>query len=233
MTMMASKYLGKSPVFVAGGSNGVGLEIVKQLTQLGTPVHALVRRQESKDMLEAMGVKVTLGDAMVEADIQTCMTGCVAAVTTLGGKPIEGQQRVDYMGNSNVIEQAGILGVERIILVTSVGCGDTRGAIGEQVYKVLEEAIVAKNKAERDLKTYTNLDWTIIRPGGLKSDAPTGKAIVTPDIMASGIINRADVATMVINALGSTTCTRKELTAIDQSQNSEYNGEASVEVHAF
>jgi nucleoside-diphosphate-sugar epimerase len=43
---------------------------------------------------------------------------------------------VDYMGNSNVIEQAGILGVERIILVTSVGCGDTRGAIGEQVYKV-------------------------------------------------------------------------------------------------
>lgn len=45
MTMMASKYLGKSPVFVAGGSNGVGLEIVKQLTQLGTPVHALVRRE--------------------------------------------------------------------------------------------------------------------------------------------------------------------------------------------
>ena len=44
-TMMASKYLGKSPVLVAGGSNGVGLEIVKQLTQLGTPVHALVRRE--------------------------------------------------------------------------------------------------------------------------------------------------------------------------------------------
>ena len=45
VSMMASKYLGKSPVFVAGGSNGVGLEIVKQLTQLGTPVHALVRRE--------------------------------------------------------------------------------------------------------------------------------------------------------------------------------------------
>lgn len=45
--MMASKYLGKSPVFVAGGSQGVGYEIVKQLTQLGTPVHALVRREVS------------------------------------------------------------------------------------------------------------------------------------------------------------------------------------------
>jgi hypothetical protein len=47
-----------------------------------------------------------------------CMEGCIAAITTLGGKEIEGQQRVDYMGNSNVVEQAGILGVERIILVT-------------------------------------------------------------------------------------------------------------------
>lgn len=46
------------------------------------------------------------------------MTGCVAAITTLGGKAAEGQQRIDYIGNSNVIEQAGILGVERIILVT-------------------------------------------------------------------------------------------------------------------
>ena len=45
LTMMASKYLGKSPVFVAGGSNGVGYELVKQLSQLGTPVHALVRRE--------------------------------------------------------------------------------------------------------------------------------------------------------------------------------------------
>ena len=43
--MTASKYLGKSPVFIAGGSNGVGLEIVKQLSKLGTPVHALVRRK--------------------------------------------------------------------------------------------------------------------------------------------------------------------------------------------
>lgn len=42
---MSSKYLGKSPVFVAGGSNGVGLEVVKQLSSMGTPVHVLARRE--------------------------------------------------------------------------------------------------------------------------------------------------------------------------------------------
>ena len=90
--------------------------------------------------------------------------GCVAAITTLGGPPSEGTgQRVDYAGNSNVIEQAGILGVERIILVTSVGCGNTAGAIPQHVYQALEGALVAKSKAERDLKMYTNLVTFFLR----------------------------------------------------------------------
>ena len=117
-----------------------------------------------------------------------------------------------------MVEQAGILGVERIILVTSIGCGSTEKAISPEVYKVLEEALLAKNKAERDIRMYTNLDWTIIRPGGLKSEASTGKAILTADTMARGVIHRADVASLVIKALDSATaCTRKELTAIDPS----------------
>jgi nucleoside-diphosphate-sugar epimerase len=117
---MASKYLGKEPVFVAGGSSGVGLEVVKLLSAMGTPVKVLVRRESAKPELEAMpGVTVHMGDALDEAAVQACMNGCIAAVTTLGGAPVEGQvERVDYAGNSNVIEQAGILGVERIIMVT-------------------------------------------------------------------------------------------------------------------
>ena len=32
-----------------------------------------------------------------------------------------------------------------------------RSAVSPQVYAVLEEALIAKDKAERDLKLYTNL----------------------------------------------------------------------------
>lgn len=118
--MSVSKYLGKDPVFIAGGSSGIGLEIIKKLTALGTPVRVLVRRESARDDLQKLpGVTVLMGDALDEAAVQNCMKGCVSAITTLGGQPQEGQQvRVDYAGNSNVIEQAGILGVERIILVT-------------------------------------------------------------------------------------------------------------------
>jgi len=120
--LINSKYLGNRPVFVAGGSSGVGLEIVKLLSQRGTPVHALVRRKEAADYLATLpGVSVIFGDAFDASAVQKSMDGCVAAITTLGEplRPNSAQtERVDYVGNSNVIEQAGILGIERLILVT-------------------------------------------------------------------------------------------------------------------
>lgn len=215
---MASKYLGEKPVFIAGGSSGVGLEVIKLLSKMGTPVKVLVRREDAIPMLKAMpGVEVQLGDALDEAKVQECMNGCVAAVTTLGGAPAEGTAtRVDYLGNSNVIEQAGILGVERVILVTSVGCGPTVDAIPVDVYRLLKDALDAKTKAEKELKTYTLSDWTILRPGGLKSDSPTGKAIFTKDKLASGSVDRADVAELIVQCLGTEGIfTRRELTIID------------------
>lgn len=39
----------------------------------------------------------------------------------------------------------------------SVGCGDTKNALAAPMYEALEKVLLAKNKAERDLKTYTNL----------------------------------------------------------------------------
>lgn len=67
-------------------------------------------------------------------------------------------------------------------------------------------------------------DWTIIRPGGLKSDHPTGKAILTEDVMASGSVDRADVADVVIKVLGTEgLCTRREFTVVDPTYNPEYD----------
>jgi len=217
-SLMMGKYLGSNPVFIAGGSSGIGLEVVKKLSAMGTPCRVLVRRADAKEELDAMpGVEAFLGDAADEDAVQSTMNGCVAAVTTLGGKLDDGRL-IDYVGNSCVVEQAGILGCERIILVTSIGCGETKKALSDATYKVLEEYLNEKNKAERDLRMYTNLDWTILRPGGLKDGKATGEAIVTEDVTASGSVYREDVASLVIKALDSDSkATRKELSCIDPS----------------
>mmetsp|Transcript_6080 Transcript_6080/g.9498 ORF Transcript_6080/g.9498 Transcript_6080/m.9498 type:complete len:305 (-) Transcript_6080:78-992(-) len=215
-------------VFVAGGTKGVGRAIVEKLTERGTQVVALVRSEESKANLEGVdGVTAVLGDAFDQKAVENAMDGCDAAITTLGGTTED--RRVDYEGNNNVIESAGILGIPRIILVTSIGCGSSKEAAPPSVFEVLKEVLAAKEKAENVLiDFYTNVNWTIIRPGGLVTAPMTGEAILTEDNTAIGSIHREDVAALVVAALHSPKTERKVLSAVDPSITSSVAVEGKV-----
>jgi uncharacterized protein YbjT (DUF2867 family) len=206
-------------VFVAGGSRGVGRCVVEQLLKEGSQVVAMVRDPTVAAELNAIdGVTAVIGDAFDQKTVENSMDGCDAAITTLGGSTGDSGVRVDYAGNSNVIESAGILGVTRVILVTSIGCGSSKDAAPPAVFEALKEVLEAKNKAENLLiKYYTNTNWTIIRPAGLKTEPATGKAILTEDNKAIGVIHREDVAALVIKALGSANTEKKILSALDPS----------------
>ena len=118
-------------VFVAGGSKGVGRLVVDKLVSNGAEVVALVRSDEAVDELSALdGVTAIKGDGMDYKTVEGAMDGCDAAITTLGGghNVAECEKYVDYVGNNNVIEAAGILGVTRVVLVTSIGCGSSKEA---------------------------------------------------------------------------------------------------------
>ncbi|KAL7473948.1 hypothetical protein ACHAXS_014315 [Conticribra weissflogii] len=212
---------GYKKVFVAGGSKGVGRIVVDKLLESGSDVVALVRSDEAVSELSSLeGVTVIKGDAMDYKTVEGAMDGCDAAITTLGGGHGDAdlKSRVDYVGNNNVIEAAGILGVTRVVLVTSIGCGSSKEATPPSVYEVLKNALMAKEKAENVLiKYYTNMNWTIVRPGGLVSDAATGKAILTEDTKAIGSIRRADVADLVVKCLSSKNTEKKILSAVDPS----------------
>lgn len=45
------------------------------------------------------------------------------------------------------------------------------------------------------------MDYTIIRPGGLKNEAGTGKGLLTENPGVCGAINREDVAELIVKAL--------------------------------
>lgn len=97
--------------------------------------------------------------------------------------------------------------------------------------KVLEKALKAKTLAENMLlKYYTNSEWTIIRPGGLKSDGATDTAILTESTKAAGVINREDVADLAVRALNSQKTVRKILTAVDPDVKSDWDSAERPEV---
>ena len=204
-----------SYIFLAGASRGVGREIAKCLTQQKLKVKALLRTEAARAELEAMGIEVVLGDALNVADVERAMLGPISAViSTIGGLPKDGQ-RADFLGNKNLIDLAVKAGVQKFILVSSIGSGNSAAAIPPSALATLAPVLAEKEQAEKHL-IESGLTYTVIRPGGLKSEPATGNGVLTEDPRIAGTIHRADVAQLVCRCLNSDRANNKILSAVDR-----------------
>lgn len=203
-------------IFLAGASRGVGREIAKCLTAQHLKVKALLRTEAARAELEALGIKIVLGDALDVGDVERAMLGepIHAVISTIGGLPKEGE-RADYLGNKNLIDAAVKAGVQKFILVSSIGSGNSAVALPPQALQTLGPVLVEKEQAEKHLID-SGLSYTIIRPGGLKSEPTTGNGVLTEDPRIGGTIHRADVAQLVCCCLNSDLANNKILSAVDR-----------------
>ncbi|MCC3439526.1 MAG: SDR family oxidoreductase, partial [Oscillatoriales cyanobacterium] len=157
----------KFHIFLAGASRGVGLEIAKCLVAQNVQITALLRSPNHRTELEAMGIKVMTGDALDTAAVEAAIAGGApinAAISTIGGLPKDGE-RADYLGNKNLIDAAVKAGVQKFILVSSIGSGNTAAALPPQALETLRPVLLEKEKAENHLIA-SGMIYTVIRPGG-------------------------------------------------------------------
>jgi nucleoside-diphosphate-sugar epimerase len=204
-------------IFIAGASRGVGREIAQILTSQGTEVIALLRTDDARSELEALGAKVVIGDALDYPSIETAIatySSINAIISTIGGIAPTGQ-RADYLGNKHLIDAAKQAGIPRFILVSSIGAGATKNAIPPHVYQALALTLAEKELAEHHLSE-SGLTYTIVRPGGLKSAPATGNGSLTTATNVAGSIHRADVAALVCGCLTSTNAVNQTLSAFDR-----------------
>jgi uncharacterized protein YbjT (DUF2867 family) len=207
----------KFHIFLAGASRNLGLEIAKCLAAQKMQVTALLRSPATSTELETMGIKVVTGDALDAAAVEAAMAGgepIHAVISTIGGLPKDGE-RADYLGNKNLIDAAVKAGVQKFILVSSIGSGNSAAALQPQVLETLGPVLIEKEKAENHL-IESGMIYTVIRPGGLKSEPATGNGILTEDCRVAGTINRADVAQLVCQCLVSDAANNKVVSAVDK-----------------
>lgn len=204
-----------SCVFLAGASRGVGREIAKSLAQQ-QKIKALLRSEAARPELEAMGIKVVIGDALAVAEVEQAMLGepISAVISTIGGLPKDGE-RSDYLGNKNLIDAAVKSGVQQFILISSIGSGESAVALPPQAMETLRPVLLEKEKAEQYL-IKSGLNYTVIRPGGLKSEAATGNGVLTENYTIAGTIHRADVAQLAVRCLFHQVAYNKILSAVDR-----------------
>jgi len=208
---------GISTIFLAGASRGVGREVVDCLRKQSMNVKVLLRSEIARTELEGMGIEVVNGDALNAAEVEGAMLSgnpLDAVISTIGSLPKDGQ-RSDYWGNKNLIDAAVKAGVQKFILISSIGSGNSAPALPPPALETLGAVLVEKDKAERYLSE-SGLTYTIIRPGGLKSLPATGNGVLTEDPTVAGTIHRADVAQLVCRCLTSKRANNKVLSAVDR-----------------
>jgi len=200
-------------VMVFGASGKLGVEITKVLTSRGDKVTAFVRPTSDRSPLEPLGVEFAVGDAM---DAESVLAGLQqsdfdAVITTIGGF---GDVPPDYIANANVFDAAVATGIRRVIMISTIGAGDSYESAPLISRLALAKLLPLKTQAEDHLRA-SGLDYTIIRPGGLPPGTGTGGGLLSEDIETMGFINRQDLAPLVVGVLDDDSSIGKTLAAID------------------
>ena len=185
-------------VVVAGGHGKIAMLLHPLLIARGDSVRALIRNPDHADEVRSAGAEPVVFDLETSDDAAPATRGADAIVFAAGaglGSSAERKWTVDYGAAAKLIDAAKRTGVERYVIISSIGADDPPAEGGE----VFGEYLRAKAKADEDLAA-AGLDHTIVRPGMLTDGDPTGRIEAAPRVERAEI-PRADVAAVVAAAL--------------------------------
>lgn len=200
-------------IFVAGATGNTGKRIVEQLLAKGFAVKAGVRDPDKArtafpshgPALQLVKADVTEGPVKLaeaigdDSDAVVCATGFRPSWDLLA------PWKVDNFGTVNLVEACGRLGVTRFVLISSVLVnGAAMGQLLNPVYiflNVFGLTLIAKLQAEQHIRK-SGINYTIIRPGALTNDPPSGNIVMaSEDTLSEGSISRDQVAETAVEAL--------------------------------
>merc|ERR1712216_613511 len=162
--------------------------------------------------------------AMSVDDMAAALSGSDALVIATGfvpGNPLKMDAQahaVDNLGTVALVDAAKKAGVKKVVMVSSIltngrawGQEKSPGFITNAFGGVLDEKLVAENYLRA-----SGLDYTIVRPGGLKAKPPTGALLVAKeDSLNSGEVSRDLVADVAVASLSDPKVSSKVLEIIE------------------
>ncbi|MDM5210589.1 SDR family oxidoreductase [Peribacillus sp. RS7] len=186
-------------VFVVGANGQIGKHLVDLLKD--SPDHtvrAMIRKEDQRKHFEKNGIEAAVVSLTGTVDeIANAAKGCDAIVFTAGSGGSTGADQtllIDLDGAVKTIEAAENLGINRFIMVSAFQANNR-----ENWNEAIKPYYVAKHYADRAL-LQSDLNYTIIRPGGLVNEPGTGK-VTAAEELERGSIAREDVARTILASL--------------------------------
>ena len=193
-------------ISIIGVSQGIGKQLLELALDEGHEITALMR---NPDKLEITNTKLRIikGDILDASSVDNTVADqdgvCVCVGLPPGRKPVD----LFSEGIKNVLTSIGNNEVQKLIAITGIGAGDSKGHGGFLYDRIinpllLNEIYKDKNRQEALIKE-SHCNWMILRPGFLTDGPRTGKYRVIENLngIVAKKISRSDVADFMLKQL--------------------------------
>ena len=186
-------------IVIAGAHGQIARQFGRLVVQAGHDAVGMVRKPEHVPDLQADGVTpamLDLEDTSVQ-EMTEVVRGADAVVFAAGGGPDGNAARKETVDKGAAImlaDAAEAAGVRRYLMVSAMGT-ENADPDSDEVFQVY---LRAKQAADDYVRSH-DLDWTVVRPGRLTDDVPTG--LVQVGQLERGSVTRGDVAHVLAEAL--------------------------------
>ncbi|MFC7705078.1 NAD(P)-dependent oxidoreductase [Plastorhodobacter daqingensis] len=192
-------------LFILGASGGVGQRLTEQALARGHDVTAQTRTAANITVVQ--GVSVAVGRPDDEIFLKKSMAGHDAVIVCLG---LDRTSKTTLFSDSTraVIAAMQQTGIRRLIVVTGVGAGETKGHGGWFYNRIIFPLFTRNRYADKDIQEAmierSDLDWTILRPAPFKAQAGQGEwTVVTqvPPGLQLKSVTRDEVASFILDCV--------------------------------
>jgi uncharacterized protein YbjT (DUF2867 family) len=201
-------------VLVIGGTRGLGQAVVEAAFAAEHTLTVLARHA-GQWAAPVNGVRMVVGDAGDAADIERATEGQDAVVWTVGIPPTRRPVQVFSRGTQFMLASMQRFGVRRLLCVTGVGTGDSKGQGGFLRSAIMQPLLRPttfedKDRQEAQVRA-SDVDWIIVRPAAMSNGPGTGScaAHVVPHVAVARRIRRADAALFIVRNLAADEFLRK------------------------
>lgn len=192
-------------IFVIGGSGGVGRAIAAEAPARGHQITAQTRHTGGAP--EGSAIEEAVGEPTDAAFLERAMAGHDGVIFALG---------VDHFRQTTLFSdttRAAIAamrkaGIARLVAITGIGTGETRGHGGWFYNRVIFPLFTRNRYADKELMEAlieeSGLDWTIVRPAPFAGRAPAEPLqilLTVPADVQLTAVTRAEVAGFLLDAI--------------------------------
>lgn len=191
---------------VIGASRGIGYELLCLALQESHEVTALVRNPVTLKVSDPC-LKIIQGDVLNPISAQRVVSGQDAVCICVGIGPTRKPVDVFSRGTENVLAAMKRNPLQKLIAVTGIGAGDSKGHGGFLYDKIFNPLFLATIYTDKDrqeaLIKASGTQWLIVRPGALTNGRRTGTYRILTNLtgITAGRISRRDVGDFILKQL--------------------------------